>query len=111
VKRLLSILAAGLLGVGAAQAQEPAGAELLPPGPGRDATVRVCSACHELGVVSQKQLDPAGWFDIVQMMKDRGANVGDAETTEIVAYLAKAFPPAPPAPAAAPPPAAEPPKR
>jgi cytochrome c553 len=97
--RFLTAVAAvvALGGLGAAVAQpaappEPPGANLLPEAPGRTQTVQVCSKCHALEIVTQKHLDPDGWYDLVQMMRDRGARGSDEDMSAIAGYLAKAFP-------------------
>ncbi len=79
----------------------------LPPGPGRDVTVRVCAQCHSPELASQQRLDPQGWKDLVAQMANNGAQASDAEFATISQYLATSFPPgaAPsaPAPGATPP--------
>jgi competence protein ComEA len=82
--------------MGQALAEEdmpPPGAELLPPGPGHDTAVRLCSTCHALEVVAAKRTDAAGWYETIDAMRARGAQISDAELTELTVYLAKAFPP------------------
>lgn len=66
--------------------------KMLPPGEGRDVTVRVCAQCHSPEVVAQQQLDAAGWKQLVDMMANNGANATDAEFDTIVKYLSTAFP-------------------
>jgi mono/diheme cytochrome c family protein len=66
----------------------------LPPGDGRDLTIRVCSQCHEPEKAADQQLDAAGWKDLVDQMAAKGAEATDAELDQIVRYLAQAFPPA-----------------
>lgn len=102
-KLFQAALAASLLAGTAAIAQpaaEPPGAELLPAGEGRALVVQTCSMCHSLEVVSQQRLDANGWADLVQMMRDRGAQGSDDDMAHIVTYLAGAFPAAGPAAAA-----------
>ncbi len=65
----------------------------LPPGPGRDVTVRVCSQCHSPEVAAQQSLDAAGWKALVDQMANNGAQASDAEFDTISKYLATAFPP------------------
>ena len=97
--RILTVLTLTALvgGFGAAVAQqtppEPPGASLLPQAPGRAEVVRVCSKCHALEIVTQKHMDPDGWYELVQTMRDRGAKGTDEEMGAITAYLAGAFPP------------------
>ena len=88
-------LAAGLLltVVGAAVAQ-PAmpGAELLPEGAGRDATLRVCTGCHAPDVIVNRVQKAAPWSDVVQAMVEKGAEATPEEVAQIAAYLKKALP-------------------
>lgn len=65
---------------------------LLPPGPGRDLTERVCSGCHSPGLAANEQLSPQKWHDLVRLMAAQGAVATDEELNQITAYLAKSFP-------------------
>lgn len=65
----------------------------LPPGEGRELTITVCSPCHQPEMVTDQQLDEDGWKEIVDQMVANGATASGAERTQIVQYLAKAFPP------------------
>ncbi len=86
------ILMAGLT-AGAQTPSPPANEHsALPPGPGRELVIRVCSSCHVPEVVVNQQLDPAGWKDVVNQMAGKGADATEVEFDEIVRYLAKAFP-------------------
>lgn len=64
----------------------------LPPGPGHDTMVRVCSACHAPEIAAQQRLSQQGWKDLVDTMASRGAPGSEADFAEITAYLAKNFP-------------------
>lgn len=70
----------------------PAPANMLPPGPGHDTMVRVCSGCHAPEIAAQQRLSQEGWKDLVDTMAGRGAQGSDADFAEITAYLAKNFP-------------------
>ncbi|MFP5275938.1 MAG: helix-hairpin-helix domain-containing protein [Acidobacteriota bacterium] len=74
----------------------------LPPGPGREELVRVCTGCHLLSVVTSQRKSEDGWTDTVVEMRNRGANASDDDMVKIVEYLAKNYGPnsAPPAAAA-----------
>jgi hypothetical protein len=76
----------------------------LPPGPGRDVTVRVCSQCHSPEIASNQRMDKDGWKALVDQMANNGANATSAEFDTITNYLATVFPAsgsaAPAAPAA-----------
>ena len=64
----------------------------LPDAPGKELVMRICSKCHTPDIVSQQDLDAAGWKDLVNTMADNGANGTDDEFNQIIAYLTKAFP-------------------
>jgi quinoprotein glucose dehydrogenase len=67
-------------------------AALLPPGPGRDVTVRACTPCHALDIVTNQRLTPQEWTNVVQTMSAKGTVATPAELERIQSYLAKAFP-------------------
>jgi quinoprotein glucose dehydrogenase len=64
----------------------------LPPGPGHDLTVRVCSGCHSPDVAASQHLSAQEWNSLVQSMAARGAVATDNEFEQITSYLAKSFP-------------------
>jgi quinoprotein glucose dehydrogenase len=66
----------------------------LPPGPGHDLTVKVCSGCHSADLAASQHLSPQDWNSLVQSMSARGADATDDELKQITDYLAKSFPPA-----------------
>ena len=66
--------------------------KMLPEGPGRDVTVRVCAQCHSPEIAAQQKLDAQGWKDLVNQMANNGANATDAEFDTIAKYLAASFP-------------------
>jgi len=65
---------------------------LLPAGPGREVTIRACSTCHALDVVTNQRLTAQEWTNIVQTMSGKGAVATPAELKIIESYLANAFP-------------------
>jgi quinoprotein glucose dehydrogenase len=69
-----------------------ADANLLPAGPGRDATLKVCSGCHSPAVVATEHHSDQEWYDLVQVMVGRGAVATDTEVDQITDYLARSFP-------------------
>jgi mono/diheme cytochrome c family protein len=79
-----------------AQNQEPAQSSDahpdFPAGDGRELTMKVCSTCHTLDVVSSERLSPDGWKMTVDQMASMGADATEAQLAQIVGYLAKAFP-------------------
>ena len=88
-----AVASAGALAGSTAAADVAAGdSPLLPPGEGRELTLRVCSACHPVDQVADEQLDLDGWKSLVDDMAEQGADASDAELRQIVQYLAQAFP-------------------
>jgi quinoprotein glucose dehydrogenase len=67
-------------------------AALLPPGPGRDLTIRACSTCHALNTFTNQRLNSQEWNDVVQTMSAQGAQATPDELSLIQSYLARAFP-------------------
>ena len=67
-------------------------AEDLPAGPGRDALVRSCVSCHELGVVLARGRTRAEWAEVTGLMVDRGAVIGEGEREILLDYLAAIAP-------------------
>lgn len=67
-------------------------AALMPSGTGRELTVRACSTCHDLDVVTNQHLSPQEWTNVVQTMSAKGAAASPAELQQIQAYLARAYP-------------------
>lgn len=88
----MKVLLAAIIGLCALSPQAWA-ASGLPPGPGRDVTIRVCGACHDMGDFANQNLDAQGWKQMVDEMANSGAQGSDADFAAISAYLAKAFPP------------------
>ena len=70
----------------------------LPPGPGHDLTVRVCSGCHSPDVAASQHLSAQEWNSLVQSMSARGAVATDDEFDQITDYLARSFPRSAPPP-------------
>jgi len=89
--RFAGLIAGVALAVGGAGA-EPPGAELLPPGPGREAALRVCTGCHEVEVIAHRTQAQVAWPDIVQAMAEKGAEASPQELAQIAAYLEAALP-------------------
>jgi quinoprotein glucose dehydrogenase len=81
-----------------AVASPPSAQNLLPPGPGHDLMVRVCSACHSPDLAASQHLSAQEWNSLVQNMSARGAVATDDEFDQITDYLARSFPKAAPPP-------------
>jgi quinoprotein glucose dehydrogenase len=67
-------------------------AALLPPGPGREVTIRACSSCHGLDTFTNQRLTSKEWTDVVQTMSAKGAIATSSELKLVQSYLAHAFP-------------------
>lgn len=74
------------------QTAAPAASSTLPPGPGREVVLRVCSACHSPDIITTERHDAQGWAEVVQLMASRGANASEDEFNTIIDYLARSFP-------------------
>jgi quinoprotein glucose dehydrogenase len=63
----------------------------LPPGDGRDATVKMCSGCHGIQVAVAHRRTAQEWQGIVQAMSDRGAPGTPTDVAATVRYLGQYF--------------------
>jgi competence protein ComEA len=80
MKRILFL---PLLLVGGLYAQD------LPDGAGKETVEKTCTACHDLGPLTQMNGGADIWQSVVDDMKSRGADGTDADFRAIVTYLAK----------------------
>ncbi len=78
-------------------------AQELPAGAGRDVVLRACGVCHPATMVMGRNMSREQWSAEVTKMVQEGAKVSDSEFTQVVDYLAKAYPSGPGATSAAPP--------
>jgi hypothetical protein len=97
LRRSLAAVAAALgLGLaGPVLAQAPD--DPLPPGLGKDATLRVCTGCHEAAQFAYARHTPEEWDGEISKMQSAGAEMTAEEQAAISAYLAKYLPKTPPA--------------
>jgi cytochrome c5 len=51
-----------------------------------------CAACHSTGRVTRSKGDLAGWQQLIQRMRDQGAQLSDADATLLAQYLAETYP-------------------
>lgn len=65
----------------------------LPDGEGKDLVADRCSGCHGLDQVAAYKGTEEDWGNVVYTMRQRGLVVTPEENEQIVAYLAKNFPP------------------
>ena len=66
-------------------------AATMPPGDGRELTVRVCAGCHEPQRAASVRLTREGWEETVAKMQGLGARATDEEWKQVVDYLATNF--------------------
>ena len=64
----------------------------LPEGPGKEATTRVCSDCHEIQRAIAPRLDRDGWKAEINKMVNMGANASEQDFALILDYLAANYP-------------------
>jgi competence protein ComEA len=83
------LLASALLAV-------PVWAQNLPDGPGKEATAKICSQCHELARAVSLHQDRAGWQATMEKMISLGATATPEDFESILNYLAKNYPAAEP---------------
>lgn len=81
-----------LLWLSVSPAVLPAEAPKLPDGPGKEITIKVCSACHSVDVAISKRESRAGWNALIDDMIQRGAKATDDEFGQVVDYLVDNFP-------------------
>jgi competence protein ComEA len=65
----------------------------LPDGPGKAATVRICSKCHAVEKAVSLRQDEDGWTDTIAKMVKMGAQGSDDEFNAVLEYLTKNFGP------------------
>ena len=66
---------------------------VLPPGPGREDVMLMCSACHDVTTAVSQRRTPEGWTAIIEEMRGRGARGDDAMTARVQKYLSQHFAP------------------
>lgn len=73
-------------------------ADLLPDGPGKATTIRVCGRCHSPERAASVHQDHSAWEDTVLKMIKLGAQGSDEEFETVLGYLSKNFAPDTPGP-------------
>jgi competence protein ComEA len=71
--------------------------DVLPPGPGRAATIRVCGKCHSPERAASLHQSGPAWEETIAKMVKLGAQGSDEEFEGILSYLSKNFGPEIPA--------------
>lgn len=73
---------------------DPEVLSVLPEGMGREATARVCTQCHSIGLVISQKHDQAGWNEVIgRMIQSQGLEAPEDELVEISAYLTQHYGP------------------
>jgi cytochrome c5 len=77
---------------------EKAAGQAPPPVAGNDGAAKkvledVCTACHDLDLVSDQHLSKDEWQQVVTSMVAKGASLSDKDMPVLVDYLAKTYPP------------------
>ncbi len=65
----------------------------LPPGPGREETIRACSRCHSPELAASQHETRDQWQVTISKMANLGAEATDNEFEAILDYLARHFGP------------------
>src|SRR5687767_1613740 len=65
--------------------------DMLPDGPGKDQTLRLCSTCHEAAKATSVKLTREGWVETIDRMKAFGAEGADEDFAAVLEYLATHF--------------------
>jgi mono/diheme cytochrome c family protein len=65
----------------------------FPPGDGHDLVAQHCVQCHAADVIISSGKTREDWMATVSTMIGMGAAIPESETTKVVDYLAKNFPP------------------
>jgi hypothetical protein len=85
----LLFISAAIIALGAPAAAEVA----LPNGPNRDLVGRICSTCHDLGmVVGTGGRSRAGWNGTIDDMVQYGLSISPEERATVLDYLATYLP-------------------
>lgn len=95
-------LGLGLVGpVIAGQALAESPEDALPPAPGKEVVLRVCTVCHEAAQFAYARMTPEQWDTEIAKMQSAGAYMTAEEQLAISAYLGKYLAPSAPAPSGA----------
>ena len=77
--------------VGSALATAAFGQVQLPAGKGKDVVERVCSPCHGVYPLTERNRDRAAWTATVNTMVSRGAKGSDDDLKLVIDYLSEHF--------------------
>ena len=88
---LILLVAVGVTAAGHNPAPAQSQQDVLPDGPGRETTLKVCSGCHNVRIVASLRLTRDGWADVVKDMVKEGAKGTDQELAQVLDYLSANF--------------------
>src|SRR4029078_3770778 len=71
----------------------PAAAQNLPAGKNKEMVEKICTACHELSLLTDRGRSKDDWIAVVKSMIDMGADIKPDQIAPITDYLASALPP------------------
>lgn len=66
-------------------------ASLLPDGPGKDTVAKLCVECHSVDRMRTNRIGRDEWNDKINDMRDRGADISDADNKILLDYLTANF--------------------
>lgn len=87
----LSALAIAVSVTGRTDAQSAAPSSQLPDGPGRPVVQKMCTGCHGLEWITQRNETEEKWTELVMEMVSRGARGSDEDIGTVVQYLSANF--------------------
>ena len=83
--RITGLVCAAVLSAGMAWGQ-------FPDLPGKDATLKACSGCHEPERAASLHQTKDGWDATMSAMASRGMTLSDTDYATVLTYLSTAFP-------------------
>ena len=100
-KSLYTLFADGLRDVWSAEltiaflcAASLAQSAVLPDGPGKAETVKLCGRCHSLDQAVSLRQEQAGWAETISKMVNLGAQGSEDDLNTVLNYLVKFYGPA-----------------
>ena len=74
----------------------PMWAQDVPDAPGKDTTVRICTACHGAEMWAGAHKSSGDWDQTITSMTEKGLSINDADYATVLDYLSKNLGTAPP---------------
>jgi mono/diheme cytochrome c family protein len=87
----MTLVMSGLFASAGQSAPPPQVSDVMPDGPGKAVTLKVCAGCHDVRVVASLRLTRDAWAGVVSDMVQRGAKGTDEEVAQVLEYLAGHF--------------------